>query len=146
MNGLAIEPRYAVLLSEQVDPAHFTVTRQLMRYANYKPYLHKTTRHVRNMIHSVDDKPAVIRCYPTDKTLKSCQWYKYDVVHRDNDRPSDYFHYMSRMAWCRNGDLHRDGDRPAVMNTDSGRCTWYRHGILHRDGGRPADIGMMHGY
>ena len=121
-------PRYAVLLSKQVDPAHFTVIRHTVH--GTRPYSYKTTRYgIRNMQHSVDDKPAAIKYWLADGTLISHQWYRYGVKHRDNDRPSEYFPRLKRMYWCRNGARHRDGDRPAVMNTDSYVMKWYRYGI-----------------
>ena len=144
MNDLAIEPRYAVLLSEQVDPAHFTVTRHTtFTYRSYV-YEYKTTRYVRNMLHSVDDNPAVIRHYPAS-AFYSYDWYRYGVAHRDNDRPSRYSTCVRLgvgMTWSRNGALHRDGGRPAVMRAQSVGVImgWFLHDVRHFRDGRPAAI------
>ena len=105
-HSMMYTPRYAVLLQEQVDPAHYTAT-------HYETSIKSV--HVRGVLHSVNDQPAIVR----------------DLV------------YYPVMIWYAHGTLHRDNDRPAFIWRD--RYTeWYRHGVRCRDGDRFASISWQY--
>lgn len=76
-------------------------------------------------IHSISDKPAVIR---SDGTKK---WYKNNLLHRDNDKPA-IIYGSGANAWYQNGLEDRDGDKPALILAD-GTKYWFKNGEIHRD-------------
>jgi hypothetical protein len=116
-------------------------------------------------LHSIDDKPAVIR------STGEKRWYRCGKLYRENNLPviiksdgdkvwynngtdSDHVIKIQRyisdiyeVEWYKNGKLHRDDDLPAKIKyinyrfgCDSQIMYWFQHGKLHRDGNKPSVV------
>ena len=86
-------------------------------YGDVRTYLN-------DRLHSFNDLPAVH--YNDDKYNA---WYKYGLLHRDNDLPAVISHNVRE--WRVNGKLHRDNNRPAFKDIGGTKC-WYLHGRYQR--------------
>ena len=116
-NSTMYTPRYAVLLQEQVDPAHYTAT-------HYGTSIKSVD--VRGVLHSVNDQPAIVRdsCWTRPRAGGPViAWYQYNLIHRDGDKPSVVWGCIRR--WRRCGVCHRDRSKPPYMNFATGELHWY---------------------
>ncbi len=101
-----------------------------------------------NQLHQNDnDTPAVIERDRFTNKIESIGFYKYGLLHRDEDKPSFICQFIDsniiQWAWHQKEILHRENDQPArVMLNSKGiyEYSWYKNGRLHRDGDKPAYI------
>jgi len=105
----------------------------------------------RRVLHSVDDRPAVIKADGTE------HWYKDGILvkSRDTDNNQGWFNscgdyhrakglpalvmFNGDKQWFIDGRLHRTGDKPAVVLAD-GKREWWVDGKRHREDDKPAII------
>jgi hypothetical protein len=133
-------------------------------YFVYYPYkYHNPYPYVKcmfaNMVHSINDHPAIILfnknhsatiCIDyikyTASDIRSRSWYKYGKMHRDDDLPAYTNQFFTK--WYQYGNIHRDNDRPAIIRiSPKNNCNsviyiyyWFQHGEKHRDNDRPAMV------
>ena len=82
-------------------------TKKQINYSrNEAPKLENIFTYKNDVLHSYDDKPAVVKG-------NHQEWYKEGVRHRDGDLPALVSLYSNE--WWVNGKRHRDGDKPAVI-------------------------------
>ena len=113
-------PRCAVLLQEQVDPAHYTaITNRRNRFTTY----------TLGRRHCVDGEPSYVY-------LNGARaWFMYDRPHRDGDKPAHVDLTASKWFW--RGVEHRDHNKPSSMRIEKGEMGWCRYGRHVRDDGKP---------
>ena len=111
MNGLAFEPRYAILLGEHVEPYHYRAIRKTR---------HDVGVYIRGVQHSVRDEPVALYRAQSGRV-----WYKYGDVHRDDDKPANIILAVNCccVLWYRRGELHRD-NKPCMMWPTLGDMRW----------------------
>lgn len=82
------------------------------------------------MMHSFDDKPAVID--PTGKKV----WYFNGMLHREDDKPALTCDINGTEMWYKYGKPHREGDKPAEIileNYETVLIRYFKNGKCHRD-------------
>ena len=99
-----MEPYLYGLISTFV-PEHFEILTFLAGGKLVKEERNGCT-YANGVLHSFDDKPAVIWADGTQ------YWCKNGKIHRDEDLPA-IIHADGTQEWHKNGELHRDGDLPA---------------------------------
>lgn len=103
----------------------------------------------RNKLHRVN-QPAIIEYYLNGE--EKCIWfYKYGVIHRDENKPAimECINKNKPLTgqsvtsyWYKEDKLHRDNDEPAIVHYvfgDNGKymihCYWYTESVLSRNNG-----------
>lgn len=110
----------------------YTITKTgINQFVNYFHYKINNDTYLFHCLHSIDDKPAVIRNYKNE-------WCYQNELHRENDLPAAIYNNNAK-AWYYYGKLHRENDLPAIIQSNGDKL-WYYHGDRHRANNLPTFI------